>query len=85
MDKLEAKKVVNKKDLKFDRKVRINIFKQFRKPYNVWYAFASTLLLIFWTALVISHIIKGYNWLPLTLVYLGLIPFALSTHRQLDE
>ena len=85
MDKLEAKKVVNKKDLKFDRKVRINIFKQFRKPYDVWYAFGSTLLLILWTALVISHIIKGYNWLPLTLVYLGLIPFALSTHRQLDE
>ena len=45
----------------------------------------STLLLILWTALIISHIIKGYNWLPLTLVYLGLIPFALSTHRQLDE
>ena len=76
---------MNKEDLKFDRKVRIIIFKQFRKPYDVWYAFASIIILILWTALVISHIIKGYNWLPLTLVYLGLIPFALSTHRQLDE
>ena len=75
---------MDKCDLDFDRKVRINIFKQFRRPYNVWYTTIGVVMLIIWTAIIISHIIKGLNWFPLTFVYIGLIPFVLSVMRELE-
>ena len=42
-------------------------------------------LLLMITVLVIGHMIKGYDWKPLALLYVPLIPFVLTLVKQLDE
>ena len=79
-----------------DSKKRLYIFKQYQKPTlrtlikhsnmeNLILLVNGVGLLLMITVLVIGHMIKGYDWKPLALLYIPLIPFVLTLVKQLDE
>ena len=79
-----------------DLEQRIHIFKKHQKPSfkslvrnsrtnNLMQLILGVVMLFIITILVIAHIIKGYNWLPIALLFIPTIPFVLTLVRQLEE